>query len=166
MAVLIVLCLMLTSQAVWLGTRMTLASAASTDGPGHNDSSSSTGSGQPGVTPFVCVHCTSTGQLSSCSLQVFLNQGAVRRHCQSGQLQNLNYMCATVTPALRPLAGPGLPSQGPPGQVTRKVRGALWGTFAGCLTPAAMWRCRAVQWFLYIIFVKESSSTDTFTLAA
>jgi hypothetical protein len=108
---------------------MPLARAASTDGPGHNDrdSSSSTGSGQPGVAPFVCVHCTSTGQRSSCSLQVFLNRGAVRRHCQSGQRQNLNYLRATVTPGLWPLAGPGLPSQGPPGQVTRKVREALRG---------------------------------------
>jgi hypothetical protein len=106
---------------------MPLASAASTDGPGHNDSSSSTGSGQPGVTPFVCVHCTSTGQLSSCSLQVFLNRGAVRRHCQSGQLQNLNYLRVTVTQGLWPLAGLGLPSQGPPGQVTRKVLEALRG---------------------------------------
>jgi hypothetical protein len=110
-----------------VGTRMTLARAARTDGPGHNDCSSSTGSGQPGVTPFVCVHCTSTGQLFSCGLQVFLNWGAVRRHCQSGQLQNLNYLRATVTPALRPLAGPGLPNQGPPGQVTRKVRGGAAG---------------------------------------
>ncbi len=108
---------------------MTLASAASTDGPGHNDSSSSTGSGRPGVTPFVCFHCcTSTGELSSCSLQVFLNRGAARSgYCQTRQLQNLNYLRATVTPALRPLAGPGLPSQGPPGQVTQKVRGALRG---------------------------------------
>jgi hypothetical protein len=107
---------------------MTLARAASTDGPGHNESSSSTGSScQPGVTSFVCVHCTLTSQLSSCSLQVFLKRGAVRRHCQSGQLQNFNYLRATVTPGLRPLAGPGLPSQGAPGQVTRKVRGALLG---------------------------------------
>jgi hypothetical protein len=53
---------------------MTLARAESTDGQGHNDSSSSTGSGRPGVTLFVCVHCTSTCQLSSCSLQVFLNR--------------------------------------------------------------------------------------------
>jgi hypothetical protein len=51
---------------------MKLARAASgTNDPSHNDSSSSTGSGQPGVTSFVFVHCTSTGQLSSCSLQVF-----------------------------------------------------------------------------------------------
>ena len=47
------------------------------------------GCGPGGVSRFVCVHCTSTGQLSSRGL--FLNRAAVRRHiAHSKQCQDSN----------------------------------------------------------------------------
>jgi len=79
-----VLWLLLTSPAVWLRTRM--ARAASTHGHDETssyESSSCQPSCRPGVTPLLCdqVHCdcTSTGQLASSCLQMFLNRASVSR---------------------------------------------------------------------------------------
>ncbi len=100
--------------------------AASTDGHNETYERSSLSclprpSSRPRVTPFVlrlCIHCTSTGQLASSSLQMFLNWASVRRHCH-WPLQNCLLVGANVpvhvpvTGTLRPGPGLGLPSGGP-----------------------------------------------------
>jgi hypothetical protein len=100
--------------------------ACATSAEGHNETSSYESSSclpscRPGVTPLLCVHvhCTSTCQLASSCLQMFLNRASVSRFKAAcvpvPQCQSL-----AVTGTLLP--GPGLPSGGP----SRRRHGWRW----------------------------------------
>ena len=160
-----VLWLVLTSPAVWLGTRMTLARAASTDGRATMTVPVPLAVANPEGPPsyvFIALRranclsaackCFSTGVQPGATA----SQGSFKTwtswvppwRWRCGHWQDQDFRVRA-----RRAKWPG------------RCGKRCWAR-AGCPIPAARWRCLAVQWFLYIIFVKESRSTDMFTLAA